>query len=67
MRHDKIMESTRSDIILIESEAEKLAKKAVEELEASRAQCWEPGTGRLNWTGSRGTVKPKLLFKSKNQ
>ncbi|XP_050540454.1 DNA excision repair protein ERCC-6-like [Daktulosphaira vitifoliae] len=67
MRHDKIMESTKTEIILIENEAKKLAKKAIEELEASRAQCWEPGTGRLNWTGSRGTVKPKLLFNSKNQ
>ncbi|XP_050419856.1 DNA excision repair protein ERCC-6-like [Adelges cooleyi] len=64
MRHDRIIESTRSDVILLENEAQKLAKKAIEELEASRAQCWEPGSGRLNWTGSHGTVKPRLLFNS---
>lgn len=61
MRHDKIMESSKSDYVIIENEAEKLAKKAIEELEASRAQCWEPGSGRLNWTGSQGTVKPALF------
>lgn len=61
MRHDKIMESSKSDYVIVENEAQKLAKKAIEDLEASRAQCWEPGSGRLNWTGSQGTVK-SLLF-----
>lgn len=62
MRHDKIIESSKSDYVILENEAQKLAKKAVEDLEASRAQCWEPGTGRLNWTGHQGTVRPKLLL-----
>lgn len=65
MRHDKIIESSKSDYVIIENEAEKLAKKAIENLEASRAQCWEPGSGRLNWTGHQGTVRPKLFFSRK--
>lgn len=62
LKHDKIMESSKSDYVIIENEAQKLAKKAIENLEASRSQCWEPGSGRLNWTGNQGTVRPKLLF-----
>lgn len=65
MRHDIIMESSKSDYVIIESEAQKLAKKAIEELEASRTQCWEPGSGRLNWTGNQGTIKPKIFFNMK--
>lgn len=67
IRHDKIMESSKSDYVIIENEAQKLAKKAIEDLEASRVQCWEPGSGRLNWTGSHGSVKPKLLLNFKNK
>lgn len=67
MRHDKIMESSKSDYIIIENEAQKLAKKAIEDLEASRTQCWQPGSGRLNWTGNHGTVKPTLFFTSNNK
>lgn len=61
MRHDKIMESSKSDYVIIENEAQKLATKAIADLEASRAQCWDSGSGRLNWTGNQGTVKPKLF------
>lgn len=61
MRHDKIMESSKSDYVIIENEAQKLAKKAIDNLEASRDQCWESGSGRLNWTGNQGTVRPKLF------
>ncbi|XP_025425310.1 DNA excision repair protein ERCC-6-like isoform X2 [Sipha flava] len=67
MKHDKIMESSKSDYVIIENEAKKLAKKAIEDLEASRAQCWEPGSGRLNWTGNQGTVKPKLFLNMKTK
>lgn len=67
MKHDKIMDSTKSDYVVIENEAQKLAKKAIEQLEASRAQCWESGSGRLNWTGSQGTVKPKLFLNMKKK
>ncbi|XP_027841630.2 DNA excision repair protein ERCC-6-like isoform X1 [Aphis gossypii] len=66
MRHDKIMESSKSDYVIIENEAQKLAKKAIEDLEASRSQCWETGSGRLNWTGSQGTVRSKLFHSMKN-
>lgn len=67
MRHDKIMESSKSDYVIIENEAEKLAQKAIRDLEASRADCWESGSGRLNWTGHQGTVKPKLFLNSKTR
>lgn len=67
MRHDKIMESSKSDYVIIENEAQKLAKKAIEDLEASRSQCWETGSGRLNWTGSQGTVRSKLFHNMKNE
>uniref|UniRef100_A0A2S2N6T6 DNA repair and recombination protein RAD54-like n=2 Tax=Schizaphis graminum TaxID=13262 RepID=A0A2S2N6T6_SCHGA len=66
MRHDKIMESSKSDYVIIENEAQKLAKKAIEDLEASRAQCWETGSGRLNWTGNQGTVRSKLFHNMEN-
>ncbi|XP_026820566.1 DNA excision repair protein ERCC-6-like [Rhopalosiphum maidis] len=66
MRHDKIMESSKSDYVIIENEAQKLAKKAIEDLEASRAQCWETGSGRLNWTGNQGTVRSKLFHNVEN-
>lgn len=65
LRHDKIIESSNSDYVIIENEAQKLAKKAIQNLEASRAQCWEPGSGRLNWTGNKGTVKSKLFHNNK--
>lgn len=65
MRHDIIMESSNSDYVILENEAQKLAKKAIEELEASRNQCWEPGSGRLNWTGYQGTIRPKLFINKK--
>lgn len=67
LRHDKIMESSKSDYVIIENEAQKLAKKAIEDLEASRAQCWQPGSGRINWTGSQGTVMPKLFLNMKTK
>lgn len=67
MRHDKIIESSNADYVIIENEAQKLAKKAIENLEASRTQCWEPGSGRLNWTGSQGTIKPKLFHNIKTK
>lgn len=61
------MESSKSDYVIIESEAKILAKKAIEDLEASRAQCWEPGSGRLNWTGNQGTVRPKLFLNTQTK
>lgn len=67
IRHDKIMESSKSDYVIIENEAQKLAKKAIEDLEKSRAQCWLPGSGRLNWTGTQGSVRPKLFLNLKNK
>lgn len=61
------MESSNPDYVIIENEAKKLAKKAIDDLEASRTQCWEPGSGRLNWTGNQGTIKPKLFFNTQTK
>ena len=56
LQHDKIMMSSSPDYVIIESEAERVAKQAARALKQSRIRCNPAQTGRPTWTGQQGTV-----------
>uniref|UniRef100_A0A8D8WWW5 DNA excision repair protein ERCC-6 n=2 Tax=Cacopsylla melanoneura TaxID=428564 RepID=A0A8D8WWW5_9HEMI len=63
MKHDKIMEEGGSDYVVIEKEAEEIAKKAIEAIQESRKSCHSAAVGIPTWTGSNGSIKiPTLLL-----
>ncbi|KAL1461323.1 hypothetical protein WDU94_013230 [Cyamophila willieti] len=63
MKHDKIMEEGGSDYVVIEKEAEEIAKKAIEAIQESRKSCHSAASGIPTWTGSNGSFKvPTLLL-----
>lgn len=49
------MDGGPADYALVESEAEKVAKQAVERLKESRRECWLASSGIPNFTGLNGT------------
>ena len=59
MKHDKIMDSSRSDYAIVEAEATKVAKEAVAALRRSRAMCMPAAAGVPTWTGSHGGPSAK--------
>ncbi|KAG7163278.1 DNA excision repair protein ERCC-6-like [Homarus americanus] len=61
LSHDAIMSNSDPDYLLMEGEAERVAKEAVKAVRASRAQCFRP---RLS-DGSSGSNKRKTIFGSK--
>jgi DNA excision repair protein ERCC-6 len=72
LRHDKIVDTDEADYMIVEKEAESVAKKAIETLKQSRELCFGAVSGRVNWTGNQGEVKnsptaPKLRFGKKKQ
>lgn len=63
MKHDKIMEEGGSDYVVVEKEAEEIAKKAIEAIKESRKACHSAAAGIPTWTGSNGSFKvPTLLL-----
>ena len=68
MKHDKIEQSSTHDYLLIEKEAEKVAKKAVDALRQSRKDCRKNGLSVPTWTGScpKNIIKKKTLFGKKS-
>lgn len=68
VQHDAIIDGEGDDYVLIEGEAEKVAKEAVESLRLSRRQCFRAEAGVPTWTGSHGSIatKPRFGKKSKN-
>ena len=59
LRHDVIVGDggdTVEDFELIETEAERVAKEAVDSLRASRRQCFRAEAGVPTWTGQSGEV-----------
>lgn len=54
MKHDTIMEGGPADYALVEGEAERVAKQAVEKLKESRQECWRPTSGVPSFTGING-------------
>lgn len=67
LRHDKIVDTNESDYMIVEKEAESVAKKAIETLKRSRQQCWDAQSGHVNYTGQQGEIRvqPKLRFGKK--
>ena len=59
LKHDTIMEGGPADYALVEGEAEKIAKQAVEALKESRRQCWRPSSGIPTFTGQSGFLRTK--------
>jgi DNA excision repair protein ERCC-6 len=57
MRHDTIMEGGYADYALVEGEAKRVAKEAVQALKESRRQCWRAGMGVPSWTGQSGALR----------
>jgi len=57
MRHDTIMEGGYADYALVEGEARRVAKEAVQALKESRQQCWQAGMGVPSWTGQSGALR----------
>ncbi|XP_014666472.1 PREDICTED: DNA excision repair protein ERCC-6-like [Priapulus caudatus] len=55
LKHDNIMDSSTPDYLLVEAEADKVAKQAVSALKQSRRQCLGAVSGVPTWTGQSGT------------
>ena len=51
LKHDKIEQSGNPDYVLVEKEAERVAKQAASALKQSRAQCRTNGYSVPTWTG----------------
>ncbi|KAJ9577602.1 hypothetical protein L9F63_005789, partial [Diploptera punctata] len=61
MRHDTIMEGGDADYALVEGEAKRVAKEAIQALKESRSQCWQANSGVPSWTGQSGAIRlPKV-------
>ncbi len=56
LKHDVIVESGNPDYVLVEKEAERVAKQASEALRKSRALCRNVSVGVPTWTGSHGSA-----------
>lgn len=54
MQHDVIMDSSVPDHSLVEAEAQRVAKDAVNLLRKSRAKCLSATSGVPTWTGQHG-------------
>ena len=55
MQHDRIMQSSNPDYLLIECEAERVARNAARALQFSRQQCLAGlPAGVPTWTGQNG-------------
>lgn len=54
MRHDKIVGAGNPDYVLVENEAERVAREAVKVLKQSRARCKLAAIGTPTWTGKSG-------------
>lgn len=62
LRHDVIIhgvgEGGDADLDIVEGEAKRVAKEAIEALkESSRNECWQAQTGRVTWTGNNGNIR----------
>jgi len=59
VQHDVIVDGEGEDHVLIENEAERVAKEAVEELRRSRRECFRAEAGVPTWTGHNGALARK--------
>ncbi|PSN50701.1 hypothetical protein C0J52_01199 [Blattella germanica] len=58
MKHDTIMEGGDADYALVEGEAKRVARDAINALKESRRQCWQADAGVPSWTGQSGAIRP---------
>uniref|UniRef100_A0A0L8IDH8 DNA excision repair protein ERCC-6 n=2 Tax=Octopus bimaculoides TaxID=37653 RepID=A0A0L8IDH8_OCTBM len=68
LKHDTVMDSSQADYLLVESEANRVAKQAMNALKLSRQRCNRATSGIPTWTGSHGGNKmnmPKPKFGQK--
>lgn len=54
MLHDNIMMSSNPDYLLVEQEAERVAREAAGALRLSRQRCRQDSIGVPTWTGQHG-------------
>lgn len=54
LKHDKIVNSSNSDYLIVEAEADSVAKQAVDALKQSRERCLATTSGVPTWTGQSG-------------
>ena len=58
LKHDMIMDGDgNADFALIDAEAERVAKEAVQRLRESRRQCFRASEGIPTWTGAHGAQR----------
>ena len=68
VKHDMIVEGGGADFALIEGEAERVAKDAVNKLRESRRLCFRAESGLPTWTGNNGVMaQPKNRFGKKSK
>ncbi|XP_071941445.1 DNA excision repair protein ERCC-6-like [Antedon mediterranea] len=71
MKHDIIMESSNPDYVLVEQEAERVAKEAANALKKSRRRCMPAASGIPTWTGTLGLSgridKPRFGLKKNSK
>ncbi|KFM67945.1 DNA excision repair protein ERCC-6, partial [Stegodyphus mimosarum] len=65
LKHDTIVEASDPDYMIVEGEAEKVAKQAIKALKESRRMCARASEGIPTWTGQHGGVKPRFGQKKK--
>lgn len=63
LKHDRIEQAGNPDYVLVEKEAEKVAKQAVNALRQSRAECRNNGFSVPTWTGHTKTVANSSITK----
>jgi len=64
MLHENIMQSANPDYLLVESEAEQVARDAARALRASRQQCLSnTPLGTPTWTGANGSNPSRWCIK----
>ncbi|KAL5018836.1 hypothetical protein ScPMuIL_004558 [Solemya velum] len=66
LQHDAIMNAGNPDYVLVEAEADRVAKQAVQALKKSRSQCNGPMSGVPNWTGHHGRPEKQRFGAKKN-
>ena len=62
LKHDKIMEPGNHDYVIVEKEAEKVAREASAALKRSRTLCLPATAGVPTWTGQHGATKKYGYF-----
>ncbi|XP_045212633.2 DNA excision repair protein ERCC-6-like [Mercenaria mercenaria] len=60
LHHDKVMDPGQADYVIVESEADKVAREASLALKKSRTHCLPATAGVPTWTGQHGAKRPRF-------